>query len=168
MGAGEIRPGESVVIDVWPRDNASACYADMTRTFVVGEPSDELVEYQRLCRIALDRSLEAIRPGARCSEVNRIASEVFEEAGYPTQLSKQPGEVLLDGFFHGLGPGVGLEVHEPPHLDRGGDVLVAGDVVSVEPGCYRQGYGGVRLEDLVLVTDDGAENLTDYPYELRP
>ena len=76
--------------------------------------------------------------------------------------------VLQDGFFHSLGHGVGLEVHEAPSLGRGGAPLVAGDVVAVEPGLYRKGYGGVRLEDLVLVTEDGAEDLTRFPYELAP
>jgi Xaa-Pro aminopeptidase len=168
MGSGAILAGEPITVDLWPCDRESSCYTDMTRTFVVGEQSDELLDYHRLCKIALDRSIAAIRPGARCSDVHRIACEVFEEGGYPTQLSKQPGEVLLEGFFHSLGHGVGLEVHESPHLDQAGDVLVEGDAVAVEPGCYRQGYGGVRLEDLVLVTADGAENLTDYPYELAP
>jgi Xaa-Pro aminopeptidase len=75
----------------------------------------------------------------------------------------------MEGFFHSLGHGVGLEVHELPFLGRlAGLELVAGDVVTVEPGLYRQGFGGCRLEDLVLVTEDGAENLTDYPYDLQP
>ena len=73
-----------------------------------------------------------------------------------------------DGFFHGLGHGVGLEVHEEPALGRGPGELVAGDVIAVEPGLYRNGYGGCRLEDLVHVTEDGAEILTDYPYDLAP
>jgi Xaa-Pro aminopeptidase len=74
---------------------------------------------------------------------------------------------LEDGFFHSLGHGVGLEVHEEPALGRiGTDELVAGDVVAVEPGCYRKGYGGVRLEDLVLVTEEGCERLTSFPHEL--
>jgi Xaa-Pro aminopeptidase len=77
--------------------------------------------------------------------------------------------VLEDGFFHSLGHGVGLEVHEEPALGRtGADPLVPGDVVAIEPGCYRKGHGGVRLEDLALVTDDGVERLTDYPYGLAP
>jgi len=76
--------------------------------------------------------------------------------------------VLEDGFYHGLGHGVGLEVHEEPSLGRVDAVLQAGDVVTVEPGLYRRGFGGCRLEDLVLVTAEGAENLTDYPYDLAP
>jgi Xaa-Pro aminopeptidase len=76
--------------------------------------------------------------------------------------------VLDSGFFHGLGHGVGLEVHEKPSLSRSGDDLVPGDVITLEPGLYRAGYGGVRLEDILVVTEDGAEVVTDYPYELAP
>jgi Xaa-Pro aminopeptidase len=169
MGSGPIVPGEPIVLDLFPRDRETGCYADMTRTFAVGTPPDELVEYHRVVKEALDRSLLAIRAGTEGSEVNRLVSEHFQEHGYPTLLSKAPGEVLMEGFFHGLGHGVGLEVHELPVLGRlTGQELVAGDVVTVEPGLYRQGFGGCRLEDLVLVTADGAENLTDYPYDLTP
>src|SRR5205823_4783666 len=84
-------------------------------------------------------------------------------AGEPTQRTKAAGEVLRDGFFHGLGHGVGLDVHEAPGLGRGPDVLQAGDVIAIEPGTYRRDRGGVRLEDLVLVTETGAELLTDFP-----
>ncbi|MBV8947192.1 MAG: M24 family metallopeptidase, partial [Solirubrobacterales bacterium] len=92
----------------------------------------------------------------------------YEQAGLPTQLSKNPGQVLEEGYFHSLGHGVGLEVHEAPTLGRAPDRLVAGDVITLEPGCYRPGFGGCRLEDLVLVTEDGAELLTDFPYDLEP
>jgi len=168
MGSGPIAPGEPVCLDLFPRDRESGCFADMTRTFVVGEPPEELREYQRLCREALDRSVTAVRPGVAGSELHRISCEVFEEHGYPTLLSKQPGEVLKDGFYHSLGHGVGLEVHEQPTLGRGPGELVAGDVIAVEPGLYRHGFGGCRLEDLVLVTEDGAETLTEFPYDLEP
>ena len=168
MGSGPIAPGEAVVIDLFPRDRETGCYADMTRTYVVGEIPEEISEYHKHVYEALQRSLEAVKPGAEGSAVYRLVCDVFHEAGYPTQLSKEPGEVLSSGFFHGLGHGVGLEVHEPPWLSRDPSELVAGDVITLEPGLYREGFGGVRLEDLVLVTDDGAENLTDFPYDLKP
>jgi Xaa-Pro aminopeptidase len=168
MGSGPIAPDEPVCLDLFPRDRESGCFADMTRVYVVGTPSDELQEYHRLCREALDRSVEAVKPGIAGSELHRISCEVFEEHGYPTLRSKKPGEVLRDGFYHSLGHGVGLEVHEEPTLGRAPGELVAGDVIAMEPGLYRNGYGGCRLEDLVLVTEGGPEVLTDYPYDLEP
>jgi Xaa-Pro aminopeptidase len=168
MGSGPIAAGESIVIDLWPRDRESACYADMTRTFVVGEISDELRDYQRLVYEALQRSFDAVRAGIEGRKVFEQVCEIFHGAGQPTQLSKEPGQVLDSGFYHGLGHGVGLEVHEQPWLGRAPGSLVAGDVVTLEPGLYRHGYGGVRLEDLALVTEDGCENLTSFPYDLQP
>ncbi len=168
MGSGAIAPDESIVIDIWPRDRESMCYADMTRTFVVGTPSDELKEYHRLVYDALQRSLESVRAGVEGRSVFTEVCELFQDAGYPTQLSKQPGQVLDSGFYHGLGHGVGLEVHEQPWLGRAPGSMVAGDVVTLEPGLYRHGYGGCRLEDLALVTEDGCENLTNFPYDLQP
>jgi Xaa-Pro aminopeptidase len=169
MGSGPIRVGEPVVIDLWPRDNESACYAVMTRTFCVGEPSEELREWHRHVKEALDRTRALLRPGIAGRAVYDASCDVFEQAGYPTQRTKTPGEPLMDGYFHSLGHGVGLEVHEEPGLGMTGqDELVAGDVVTLEPGLYRQGAGGCRLEDLLLVTDGGAETLTDFPYDLEP
>jgi Xaa-Pro aminopeptidase len=167
-GSGQVFEGEPVTVDLCPRDPASGCYTDITRTFVKGAVNEELQRYYALVSDSLQRTLAAIRPGLAVRELHRISCEPFEDAGEPTQLSKKPGEVLLDGFFHSLGHGVGLEIHEAPHLSQNDDVLYAGDVIAVEPGCYRQGFGGVRLEDLVLVTDTGGELLTDYPYELTP
>src|SRR3954454_7655091 len=167
-GSGPLREGESIIIDIWPMDDESACYADMTRTFVIGDIPDELAEWHRLTEAALEKTRTAVRPGVNGREIYDIACDVYEGAGIPTGRTKAEGEVLRDGFFHGLGHGVGLDVHEEPGLGRSGDELVAGDVITLEPGTYRQGFGGVRLEDLVLVTDDGGETLTNFPYELTP
>jgi Xaa-Pro aminopeptidase len=169
MGSGPIRPGVPVVVDIWPRDNESFVYCDMTRTFVVGDVPEDVQRWHGLVKEALDRAIEDIRPGVSGKAVFDGTCEIFEAAGEPTQRTKTPGEPLVDGFFHGLGHGVGLEVHEEPGLGLISEKeLVAGDVVTVEPGLYRQGYGGVRLEDLILVTEQGSENLTQYPYDLTP
>jgi Xaa-Pro aminopeptidase len=167
-GSGALAAGESVVVDIWPRDRGSRCWADMTRTFVAGggEPDAELAEFWRLTRASLDRVYPAVRAGADGAEIFRLSCEPYIEAGQPTQLTKAEGEILRDGYFHSLGHGVGLEVHESPGLGRASDPLMAGDVITLEPGCYRQGYGGCRLEDLVIVTEDGCETLTDFPYDL--
>jgi Xaa-Pro aminopeptidase len=168
MGSGQIAPNEPIVFDLFPKDKATGCYADMTRTYVVGEPSDEVKEWYGLVKEALDMSTSRVKPGVNGRKLYEEVCELFHNAGYPTQLHKQPGEVLEDGFFHGLGHGVGLEVHELPAMSRTGHDLVPGDVITIEPGLYRSGYGGLRLEDLVLVTDDGYEVITDYPYDLTP
>jgi Xaa-Pro aminopeptidase len=167
MGSGPIHTGESIIVDLWPRDRDSACFADMTRTFVVGDVPDDLRELHRLTREALELAVSMVRPGVAGNDVYGAVCERFEAAGYPTARSKEPGTVLLEGFFHGLGHGVGLDVHERPGISRYSDDLVEGDVITLEPGLYRKGYGGVRLEDLLLVTADGAENLTDFPYDLE-
>jgi Xaa-Pro aminopeptidase len=167
-GHGPIGEGEPIVVDLFPRDPVSGCYSDMTRTFCLGEPPEELLRYHALVREALDLAYATIRPGITGAEAHRTVCELFEAHGFETQLSKEPGEVLEEGFYHSLGHGVGLEVHELPGLGRVGEEIVAGDVLAVEPGLYRKGFGGCRLEDLVHVTEDGWEALTDYPYELAP
>ncbi len=168
MGSGQIAPNEPVVFDLFPRDRATGCYSDMTRTYVVGDPSDEVKEWYALVKRALETSTAGVKPGVNGRTLFELVCEQFHEAGYKTQLNKEPGEVLEDGFFHSLGHGVGLEVHELPSMGRSGQELVPGDVITIEPGLYRSGYGGLRLEDIVLVTEDGYEVLTQYPYELEP
>ena len=168
MGSGPIAPGEAIVFDLFPRDRATGVFSDMTRTYVVGEPPEELVRYHALCLEALQLSTAAAKPGVNGKALMRLVCDLFASHGFPTPLTKQPGEVLDSGFFHGLGHGVGLEVHEKPHLSRSGDDLVPGDVITLEPGLYRAGFGGVRLEDILLVTEDGVEVVTRYPYELTP
>jgi Xaa-Pro aminopeptidase len=168
-GFGEVQPGEPIVVDLYPLDPESGCYTDMTRTFCLGEPPEELARYHALVKEALDLSYEILRPGVKGADAHRAVCEFFQEHGFPTQLTKTPGEPLEEGFFHSLGHGVGLEVHEQPGLGRTGVEIVSGDVLAVEPGLYRQGFGGCRLEDTVLVTDDGVELLgSGYSYDLAP
>ena len=169
-GTGPLPAAMPIVIDIWPEDEASGCWADMTRTFVAaGDAADDVVEMHRLCLEALENVKSAARPGVLGRDLYGIACDVFEAAGHPTQRTKPDGEVLNEGFYHSLGHGVGLDVHEYPALGRSGvEPLVPGDVIAVEPGTYRQGYGGVRLEDLLLITQDGCEVLTSFPYDLQP
>ena len=168
MGSGQIAPNEPIVFDLFPRDRTTGCYSDMTRTYVVGDPSDEVKQWYALVKRALETSTAGVKPGVNGRTLFELVCDQFHEAGYKTQLNKEPGEVLEDGFFHSLGHGVGLEVHELPSMGRSGQDLVPGDVITIEPGLYRSGYGGLRLEDIVLVTEDGYEVLTQYPYELEP
>lgn len=167
MGSGAIARDDVVLLDLYPVDLESACYADLTRTLVVGDVPEEIHGWHALCREALELAVAEIRPGANGGDVHRLVCELFAERGFPTLLTKPAGEVLRDGFYHGLGHGVGLEVHESPALGMLGEELVAGDVITLEPGLYRHGFGGVRVEDLLLVTEDGYERLTDCPYDLE-
>jgi Xaa-Pro aminopeptidase len=168
IGEGRVANDDVLVCDLFPLDLESACYSDMTRTFSVGTPDPELVTWHGHTREALEHVRDLVAPGADGAELYRTVCRFYEGLGYPTRLSADEGTVLREGFNHGLGHGVGLEVHEAPALSRTGHELVAGDVITLEPGLYRHGFGGVRLEDLVLVTDDGCETITDFPYDLDP
>ena len=167
-GSGPLPANLPIVIDLWPRDEESTCFADMTRTFVVGDVPEAVRELEALVRTALERSRAAIRPGITGEALYAIACDVFEEAGHRT-LRTGPGDDSEEGFQFSLGHGVGLSVHEAPSLGpTGRGEIVAGDVVAIEPGLTVAGIGEVRLEDLLLVTEDGSETLTRYPYDLAP
>jgi Xaa-Pro aminopeptidase len=168
-GSGPLPAHAPICVDLWPRDEASGCWADMTRTWVRGDVSDAVAGLHRLVLEAHERALAATRPGVRGVDVYGAACDVFEAAGHPTQRTKKPGESLQHGFFFSLGHGVGLEVHEAPALGRTGtEPLIAGDVVAIEPGIVDREHGGMRVEDLVLVSDDGYEQLTERSYDLVP
>lgn len=167
-GTGPIPPDTSCIIDCCPRDRRTGAHTDMTRTFVAGRPSDELVRLHSDVRAALDIAVQELKPGS--SDAFAKVAEFLHSRGHATQLHPGHGDSRTSrGFLHALGHGVGLEVHERPRLGRRSDPLAAGDVVAVEPGLYYPGIGGVRLEDTVLVTDDGYERFTDpFPYDLEP
>jgi Xaa-Pro aminopeptidase len=146
--------GDALVIDVGAL--VDGYHSDMTRTFFVGEPSSELERLFRVVSSAQLAGLEAVRAGAEGVAVDAACRRVFEAEG------------VIDLYPHGTGHGVGLDIHEEPFIgSRCTTSLLAGEVVTVEPGLYRGGIGGIRIEDLVLVTPDGCQILTQYPKEMR-
>jgi len=167
-GSGPLPAGLPIHVDLWPQHEESGCWADMARTFVVGEPPAPIAERAELAREALEQAKAAVRPGVTGRELFDATCDLFEEAGYATQRTVEPN-AGPDGFQHSLGHGVGLEVHEAPPLGFAGhDPLVPGDVIAIEPGLWDGELGGVTFEDLVVVTEDGCELLTDFPYDLKP
>lgn len=161
-GAGPLPADTPILIDLWPRDEETGCWADMTRTFVRGTISDAVGEIHELVIEAHQRVLAAVEPGIPGVELYGLACEVFENAGHPTGRTKSPGEPLRGGFYAGLGHGVGLEIHEAPSLGRlGAEALIAGDVIAVEPGLVVRAVGGTRVEDLLVVSEQGGNSLTD-------
>ncbi|MEM3464452.1 MAG: Xaa-Pro peptidase family protein, partial [Candidatus Bathyarchaeia archaeon] len=149
-----IREGDLVVVDI----GASYRYyrSDMTRTLVAGKPSEKQKRLYEIVKTAQQKAVQTIKAKAKAKNIDTIARKVIEEAGY--------GE----HFVHSLGHGVGLEVHEPPVLGQHSkDRLMKGNVVTVEPGIYIVGFGGIRIEDTVLVKEHGAEKLTDKWYTLE-
>jgi Xaa-Pro aminopeptidase len=152
-GDTEIAPGVLVTIDFGAK--LDGYNSDCTRTYACGELPDELLELYELVRIAQEEALEALAPGVGGSEADAVARDRITAAGH--------GE----HFGHGLGHGLGLEVHEAPQLGRGSeDVLAAGNIVTVEPGVYVPSMGGVRIEDLVEVTAEGGQSLSGLSKEL--
>ena len=171
-GSGPLPAGLPIHIDLWPRHEESACWADMARTFVVGDPAPEhaelIAEMTRLALEALKQAEAAVRPGITGRELYDATCDLFEADGWATQRTTG-AEAGPDGFQHSLGHGVGLEVHEAPPLGLAGhNPLVPGDVVAIEPGLNDSQVGVAIFEDLVLVTEDGHEVLTRFPYDLSP
>ena len=166
-GHGPISEGEAVIADLYPQDPVSGCYADMTRTFCMGEPPEELVRYHGLVKEALDRVrwtrfARASREGAPPHDVRSLPGARLPDAADKGSRQAARGRVLPQPRPRRRARGA--RASEP--RTHWATELVAGDVLAVEPGLYRKGFGGCRLEDLVLVTDDGGEVLTDFDYEL--
>lgn len=158
QGEGELRAGEPIVIDFVPRSKKERYYSDMTRTVVRGTPSDEIKDMYSAVREAQQAAIKRIKAGITGNEVHNIVCDVLEARGYETARGKTG--VFTEGFIHSTGHGVGLDIHEGPNLSESGKELKEGSVVTVEPGLYYKRTGGVRLEDVVVVTASGCKNLT--------
>ncbi len=158
-GAGELRTGEPVIIDVFPRHKASGYNGDCTRTVVHGKVPDALRRMHAAVVEAKAAATAAVRAGVTGESVHRASIAVMTRLGYAMGMPPADAPDSWCGMVHGTGHGLGLEVHEPPLLDMGGPALVAGDVLTVEPGLYCRAVGGVRVEDMVVVTNDGCRLL---------
>jgi len=167
-GNGPILPHQPIVCDIFPRHRKSGYFADMTRTFVKGKPSPEIQKMYDAVLQAQSAALKKIRAGVSAKEIHNVAADVILKEGY---------DVGEKGMIHGLGHGVGLDIHEKPSLKPNSeDILESGNVITVEPGLYypkigsprrsKAEAGGVRIEDMVLVTKTGCQNLTNYPKKL--
>lgn len=155
FGSGPLRAGEAIVFDIFPQSLVSGYWGDLTRTVVKGKPSPELRKMYKAVKDAHEASLAAVRAGVKASSVHKASCDVFERSGYETgPVNGQPA-----GFIHSTGHGVGLEIHEAPSVSSRPGKLRAGNVITIEPGLYYPGLGGIRIEDTVLVTRTGYEFL---------
>ncbi len=165
LGSGPLMAGEPIVCDIFPRSDRSGYWGDMTRTFCKGKASAIVRKAFAAVVKGSETALSMIRSGVCAAEVHLAAAETMAAAGFPTGRN---AEGIPCGFIHGLGHGLGLEIHEGPRvspLNR--KALVKGNVVSVEPGLYDPAWGGIRLEDIVAVTENGCRNFNTMEKELE-
>ena len=163
-GAGQLFAGQPIVIDIFPRMADSGYWGDMTRTFIKGRAPDIVKQAFVAVKAARDRSKELIKPGAIPAEIHQFALDYLKKSGFATGKNEH-GHY---GFFHGLGHGLGLDIHEAPRLSAANRTpLKGGEVITVEPGLYYPEWGGIRLEDVIVVTNDGCECLTECETKLE-
>ncbi|ERH10132.1 MAG: Xaa-pro aminopeptidase [halophilic archaeon J07HX64] len=162
-GSGPLAAGEPIIIDIFPRDKTSRYHADMTRTFCRGSPDETVREWYDLTAEAKQAALDVLEPGVTGEAVHAAVCDVYEAADLPTLRADPTAET---GFIHSTGHGVGLDVHELPRVSENAGELRPGHIVTIEPGLYDPAVGGVRIEDIVVVTEDGYENLTEYEESL--
>ena len=159
MGSGPIRTGEPVIIDIFPQNRSTRYWGDCTRTVVHGEIPEPVHQMHSAVVDAKEAATAAVRPGGTGEDVHRATSEVILSRNFSMGLPSADAPDSYCAMTHGTGHGVGLNVHEPPLLDKNGPVLIVGDALTIEPGLYCRRVGGVRVEDMIIVREDGAENL---------
>lgn len=162
-GTGPIKANTSIIFDIFPRSQKNGYFGDLSRTVVRGRASDKLKEIYAAVQAGQQIGFDMIRDGINGREVHQKILDLFAARGFAT--GRIDGR--MQGFFHGTGHGLGLDIHEAPRIAPIDATLKTGHVVTVEPGLYYTGVGGVRLEDVVLVKDKGNRNLTDCPQFLE-
>lgn len=162
-GAGPLKANEPIVMDIFPRHVGTRYFADMSRTVVKGKARPEMKRLYATVLAAQEEAIDSVRDGADGQKIHSQVTKRFEQAGYKTGLING----RMQGYFHGTGHGVGIDIHEAPRISKSGSPLHAGHVVTVEPGLYYPEIGAVRIEDMVLVTPDGCRNLTQFPKVLE-
>jgi Xaa-Pro aminopeptidase len=162
-GHGPIRAHTPVVMDIFPRSDRTGYFGDLTRTVVRGRASARLHEVYAIVHEGVRLGHRRVRAGADGQKIHEEIQALFDRQGYKTGVVNG----RMQGFFHGTGHGLGLDIHEAPSISRRPSVLRAGHVVTVEPGLYYLGLGGVRIEDVALVTETGSRNLTRVPKVLE-
>lgn len=163
LGSGPLRTSEPVIIDIFPLDKESMYNGDCTRTVVHGEIPEEIANMHAAVISAKDAAIAKTRAGVSGEDVHLETIRVLLELGYAEGLPTESDPDTFCSMPHGTGHGIGLDVHEPPLLDRNGANLLVGDVITIEPGLYSRAIGGVRIEDMVLVTAEGYENFNTLP-----
>lgn len=164
IGSGVLKAHQPIIVDIFPVSQKTLFYGDATRTFCKGKAPEKLKKLYSTVKQAQEMGLKLIRAGVNGKNIHQAIVNSFEAAGYKT------GEIdgYQQGFIHGTGHGIGLEIHEnPPFIAKLDCILKSGNVTSVEPGLYYKGIGGVRIEDLVYVTKTGCEVLSSYPKKLE-
>lgn len=162
-GEGPLRTGEPIIVDIFPMMKATHYHGDCTRTVVHGRIPPAVAAMHAAVVEAKDAAEAAVRPGVTGESVHLAAIGVIERHGYASGLPNPDADPSFTSMVHGTGHGIGLEVHEPPLLDRNGPPLVLGDALTIEPGLYCKAIGGVRVEDMVIVTAEGCVNLNKLP-----
>ena len=166
LGTGVLYTAQPVIIDIFPLDKKTMYNGDCTRTVVHGNIPDEIARMHTAVVEAKQAATAITKAGVTGEAVHLETVRVLAEHGYAEGLPKEHDPKTFCSMPHGTGHGIGLEVHEPPLLDRNGAVLLEGDVITIEPGLYSRALGGVRIEDMVVVTANGCENFNSLPEEL--